>query len=135
MSNAIYPKFLETTLSGALTGLTLKCLAVNLTGGATQYSYSNTHQFVADVASGAIVARSNALTGITFTDGVLNASNLTPAFPTLSGQPFEMVIVYVDSGSDATSKLIVAFDTATGLPLIPAGTDVNIQWGAGIIKL
>lgn len=129
MANAFYPTFLEAILATALTGTTVKAMAVNSVGGATQYTYSAAHNFVSDVASGAILARSGALASKTFVGGVLRADNLAPAFAALAGDPFELVILYIDTGSDATSRLLACYDTATGLPLTPDGTDVNINWG------
>lgn len=64
--------------------------------------------------------------------GVFDAADTT--FPTLSGDASESLILFEDSGSEATSDLIARWDTATGLPLTPNGADVTVQWNAsGII--
>lgn len=64
--------------------------------------------------------------------GVFDAADTT--FTTLSGDASESLILFEDSGSEATSDLIARWDTATGLPLTPNGADVTVQWNAsGII--
>lgn len=67
--------------------------------------------------------------------GIFDAADLV--FTTLSGDASESLILYKDTGTEATSDLIVRWDTATGLPLTPNGANVNVVWHAtnGIIKI
>lgn len=64
--------------------------------------------------------------------GVFDAADTT--FTALTGDAAESLILFKDTGSEATSTLIAFWDTATGLPLTPNGGDVTITWNAsGII--
>lgn len=65
--------------------------------------------------------------------GVFDAADTT--FTALTGDQVESLILFKDTGSEATSKLIARWDTATGLPLTPNGGDVVVQWNAsGILQ-
>lgn len=130
MANLVFPKALQQMLSLMLNATTVKMLAVNVVTGTT-YTYSSAHTFVSDVTAGAIVGRSAALTALTFTDGTFDAADLAAAWASLTGVQFEAVIFYIDTGSDATSRLIAYFDTATGLPLTPNGNNVDVAFNAG----
>ena len=82
------------------------------------------------------VATSSAfLSSKTFTDGTFDAADIT--FSSVTGDESEAVILYVDSGSDATSRLICFLDTvASGLPVTPNGGDITVTWNAsGIFDL
>ena len=65
--------------------------------------------------------------------GVFDAADTT--FTALTGDQAESLILFKDTGSEATSKLVARWDTATGLPLTPNGGDVVVQWnGSGILQ-
>lgn len=65
--------------------------------------------------------------------GVFDAADTT--FTALTGDQVESLILFKDTGSEATSKLVARWDTATGLPLTPNGGDVVVQWnGSGILQ-
>ena len=87
---------------------------------------------------------SSAYTGITpitlgsktSTLGVLDAADIT--FSAVSGSAIGAIILYKDTGSAASSPLILYLDTATGLPITPNGGDIIVQWDSGpnrIVKL
>ena len=64
--------------------------------------------------------------------GVFDAADTV--FTALTGDQSESLILFEDSGTEATSDLIARWDTATGLPLTPNGGDVTVTWNAsGII--
>lgn len=135
MANNVYPKALEQMLSLMLSAASVKMLAVNTVTG-TVYAYNAAHVFVSDVTAGAIVGRSAALTGLTFTNGTFDAADLAAAWASLSGVQFEAVVFYIDTGSDATSRILAYFDTATGLPLTPTGNNVDVVFNAsGIFSI
>jgi len=86
-----------------------------------------TDEFLSDVPSAARVA-TVALTPLTPTDGVLDAANVT--FPEVSGDECEALVIYQDTGSEATSRLVLYVDGASaGLPVTPTGTDIAVTWG------
>ena len=122
MANLIYGKAKQSLLNGQInvSSQVLKILFVDST-----YTFSqNTHQFVSDISSSAIKARSAALANVQNILGVLDADDLTIA--SYPGNAFKSVILYVDTGSDSTSRLIAHIDTATGIPFAGINTALNI---------
>lgn len=85
-----------------------------------------TDDFLDDIGAPARVASSGALTSKTTTDGYLDAADVT--LTSVTGDPFESFTVYVHTGTDSTARLLLNFDTATGLPLTPDGGNVTITW-------
>lgn len=65
--------------------------------------------------------------------GVADAADFTVS--TVSGDEFEYIVIYLDSGTDATSWLIACIDTATGLACTPNGGDITVQWDSGANKI
>lgn len=92
-----------------------------------------THANLSDVPSGDRVATSGALTSKTVTAGVADAADVT--FTALSGAAVSFIVVYKDTGTESTSRLIAYIDTGTGLPFTPSGGDVTIQWDNGASKI
>ncbi len=72
-----------------------------------------------------IIATSANLTAMTITDGAFDHGDET--LTAVSGDQFESVNYYKDSGSAATSPLIVSIDTGTGLPFTPSGGDIDVR--------
>jgi hypothetical protein len=54
---------------------------------------------------------------------------------TVTGDPFESINLYKDSGVEGTSRLIAYIDTATGLPCTPNGGDITVQWDSGANRI
>ena len=77
---------------------------------------------------------SAALDGKTFTGGVFDANNIT--FTAVTGVNAEAIVLFVDTGNAATDALICYIDSATGLPVLPNGGDINVTWsGSGVFSL
>jgi hypothetical protein len=92
------------------------------------------HTFRSSVPAAARVASFGPLTGKTTTLGVLDTADFT--FPTVVGDQAEALIVWKNTGSDATSRLLIFIDTATGLPVTPNGGNIQVIWpAAGIATL
>jgi len=55
----------------------------------------------------------------------------------VTGNTVEALVIYVDTGSAATSPLVAYIDTSvTGLPVTPNGGDITVTWNAsGIFAL
>lgn len=53
----------------------------------------------------------------------------------MSGNQFEEVVSYKDTGVEGSSNLIFNLDTATGLPLTPNNNDVIVTWDGGANKI
>lgn len=86
-----------------------------------------------DIASAARVAVSSALTSPTTTAGVADAADVT--LTSVTGDQFESIVIFKDTGVESTSLLIAFIDTATGLPLTPNGGDVTIAWDNGANRI
>ena len=139
MANALYGLGRESFLSQnpAIDWDTdnIKVLLVKTSSG---YSVAiDTDQFVGNgttpIATANQIARSGNLSGKTVTLGVANASGIT--FSAVSGAASGALVVFKDTGSDATSPLIAYIDTATGLPVTPNGGDINVAWNTGANKI
>jgi len=65
--------------------------------------------------------------------GVADAADITAA--TVTGDAFDSLNIYKNTGAEATSRLIAYIDTATGLPCTPNGGDITVQWDAGANKI
>lgn len=86
------------------------------------------HSSLADVPEEARVAITS-LTDKTAVDGVADAADAT--FSSVSGDEAEALIIYKNTGDEATSTLIAYIDTASGLPVLPNTGDIIIQWDDG----
>jgi len=93
----------------------------------------DTHQFLSDVAASSRIAISAALSSKTKALGVAGAANVV--FSAVSGASIEAIILYQDTGTETTSRLIAYIDTATGLPVTPNGGDINLNWDTGANKI
>lgn len=133
MANALYDKARESFLRGEIIWQTDTIKTVLVDAG--QYTPNlATHQFLSDIPSGARTATSGALTSKTTAAGVADAAD--PVFTGATGVQSEYLVIYQDTGSAATSRLIAYIDTATGLPVTPNSGDINVIFSAsGIFKL
>ena len=133
MANAIYPKYKEALLD-ATANVDLKDGTVKVALVDTGvYTYNAAHDFYDDVTG--VVGTPQAIANKTVTNGVFDGDNVT--YTTVTGATVEALIIYVDTGNAATSRLVAYIDTSvTGLPVTPNGGDISITWsGAGIFAL
>lgn len=93
----------------------------------------STDDFLDDITAPARVASSGAFTTKTKTDGVADADDVT--ISTVSGDPFESIVIYKHTGTDSTANLIAFIDTATGLPCTPNGGNITVQWDSGANRI
>jgi len=114
--SGVYTPAKQALLEAFLNGKTIKAALID----EGVYTYSAAHQFKSSLTG--IVAESDALTGITFTDGVLDAANTV--LTGVSGDTVEAVAFYIDTGSPATSELICYIN---GLNLTPDGGNVSLE--------
>lgn len=88
-------------------------------------SYTSTDEFVSDLTGASIIARSGNLSGKTVTGGVFDANDITVT--SVSGSAFAHVILYKDSGADASSVLVAFYDVSS---FTPSGGNVNVVFNA-----
>lgn len=130
MANQLYPKAKEDFLSGNIdmTSDTIKIVLVD-TG---DYTFSSAHEDLADVPAGGRVSTAT-LSGKSVTSGVFDATDAV--FSNVTGDESEALIIYKDTGVEATSRLIAYIDTATGLPITPSGGDITVAFSDGANKI
>lgn len=133
MANAIYPKWKEAVIQGSanssLAG-NVKAILVDT----ADYTYNAAHDFLDDVPGGAIVATSGNLGTKTYTNGTFDTADFT--FTAVTGDVSEALIIYIDTGSAATSRLVCYRDTSvTGLPVTPNGGDITVSVPSGWFDL
>ncbi len=129
MANLIFPKYKEALLNSDgttdLDASNVKAVLVDL----ADYTYSSAHDFLDDVLVAARVATSGNLASKTTTNGTFDAADFT--FTAVTGDPCEALIIYIDTGTAATSRLVAFYDTGvTGLPVTPNGGDINVTVNA-----
>lgn len=139
MANAIFSKAREAWAGGNVNwgvGTSGDNIFVDLIDVGALVSFNvTTTQFRSQIATAARIATFGPLTGKALTNGVLDANDFT--FTAVTGNQSEALIFWQNTGSDATSRLLIFVDTVTsGLPVIPNGGDVNVVLNAaGIATL
>lgn len=131
MANAIYPKYKEAILAAsANVSLTTGTVKVALSTAA----YNSAHDFYDDVSANSI-GTPQTIASTTVTNGLFDGDDVT--FTSVSGSQVTSLIIYIDTGSAATSRLVTFLDTnVTGLPVTPNGGNISITWNAsGIFQL
>lgn len=138
MSNRVFPKYKKAAMGGGatvnlLTGAVKLALVTISTGG---YTYSDSHEFLSDIPSGDRYAVSGELTGKSI-DDLANFKSANGLFTGVSGAEVECWVMFIDTGSPTTSRLVFYQDTGvTGLPVTPAGANYNaIMDSAGWFQL
>ena len=133
MANALYPlwkeQLLQFTANNNLSAGTVKVALV--TAG---YTYSAAHQFYSSVTA-SVVGTPQTIGTKTFTTGIFSGGNVT--FTAVTGAQVVALVIYIDTGTAATSPLVAFLDTGvTGLPITPNGGNITITWsGSGIFAL
>jgi hypothetical protein len=128
MSNALYPKakaqYMKAAIDLSSSSLTVRAISVDT----ALYTYSASHEFLSDVAGGARIKKTNPLTGktVNLTTGAFDSDDPTmEAVP--GGVDIDAIILFIDTGVDATSRLLMYQDTGIStVPFTPDGSDVRI---------
>lgn len=93
----------------------------------------STDEYLSDIPSGARVATSSSLSGVTVSQGVVDWSDFS--FSTVTGDLSHAIVLYKDTGSASTSALVAIFTNGTNLPVTPNGGDINVAWSNGTSKV
>lgn len=132
MANTLYDfarqRFLEAQLNWMTD--TIKVILVD-TGAYTPQTA--VHQYLADIPISARITPPVTLTSKTTTGGAADAADVT--FTSVSGPSIEAIVIFSDTGTEATSPLMAYIDTATGLPITPNGGDIIVTWDNGTNKI
>jgi len=130
MANALYDLGREGFLDGSIDWDTDNIKAVLVDTGTYTVNLV-TDKFHSDLSG--IVDTSSNLGSKTVTLGVADAADVT--YTAVSGATVEAVVVYQDTGTSGTSRLIAYIDTGTGLPVTPNGGDITVTWDNGANKI
>lgn len=132
MANTLYDSARKGYLEGQFNWLadTVKVLLVSTSAYTVN---AGTHKFLSDISGSARIAGPVTLTGKSTDGGAADANDAT--FTAVSGGAIGAIVIYVDSGQEATSPLLTYLDTATGLPITPNGGDIIITWDNGANKI
>lgn len=125
MANTLYDycrqRFLEAQINWMTD--TVKVILVSTSAYTPQTAI---HQYLADIPVSARIAGPVTLTAKATTGGAADAADCT--FTSVSGATINAIVIYKDTGTEATSPLIAYIDTATGLPITPNGGDIIVTW-------
>ena len=124
MANTLYDycrqRFLEAQINWMTD--TVKVILVSTSAYTPQTAV---HQYLADIPVSARIAGPVTLTAKGTTGGAADAADCT--FTSVSGATINAIVIYKDTGTEATSPLIAMIDTATGLPITPNGGDKRVD--------
>lgn len=133
MANAIYPLYKQALLDASanvdVNDGTVKVALID-TG---VYPYNAAHEFFSSVSG--VVGTPQTIANTTVALGLFDGDNVT--YTAVTGNSAEALLIYIDTGTAATSRLVAWIDTGvTGLPVTPNGGDITITWNAsGIFQL
>ena len=145
MANALFDKGREKFLRGEISWNNDKIgvILVATGTGSDQYEVNlAVHEYLEDIPVAARVALLEAntvdpkeLTGKTTTAGVADANDIK--FEEVTGNEVGALVLYVheDTDTETTSRLIAYIDTAIGIPVIPNGGDIHVEWDDGANKI
>lgn len=127
-----YPKALASALASALDlTATVKMQPVDAT-----VLFDPADEFLSDIpGGGALIGTAVALTGVTTTGGVFGADQPVAFVDVGIGDEYTGYVIYIDTGSSATSQLVLFFDRAGDSSLIDVigdGGVVNVTATGGV---
>ena len=111
MANSLFNKGREAFMSGGI-NMSSDTIKVVLIDAADYVVNLATHQYFSSVTAAGRVATAT-LASKTVTDGIFDAGDVT--FTSVTGDPSEALLIYKDTGTEATSPLIAYIDTARRL--------------------
>lgn len=133
MANALYDKGKKGFLDGEfdLIDDNLKICLVKNTYSVNLVS----HEFLSDINVSHIAGISNSLTNKSTDSGIFDAGDITVENYGTSG--FDYLVLFKDTGTTSTSRLIAYIDTGEGLPVSPTidTISVTINWSNTISKI
>lgn len=125
----VFPKGGEKMFSGAINFETdtIKVVAIP-----EAYVYDPADEFLADL--GAVIGTAQTLAGKSVAGGVFDATDID--FGNLAaGSSIGSLVFYKDTGSAATSPLLLHVTDVTGFPVDTNGSGVSMRWSNGAAKI
>lgn len=134
MANFVYKKTKEALLNGDIDFLSNQ-FKIMLVDASAYTPNENSHEFVSDIPVNAIVKRSEALSNISTSSGILDAQDLLVS--AFDGTAFDSIILYQYNSNDTQARLFFYIDTAQGLPFDGSNSvsSVTIIWNDGSGKI
>lgn len=133
-----YPKFAESLLAwpanSDVSGGTVKTVLLS-----SSYTPAAGDTFLSDLPANSMQGLPQTLGSKTFTSGTFDAADVT--FPLLTGtlstaSVLNAIAVYIDTGTNTTSRLMLYLGSGQGLPLTPNGQNQPVNWNpSGIAPL
>jgi hypothetical protein len=135
VANQLYAKGREGFLDGSIDwdSDTIKAVACD----ATYTPSFSADDFLSDIPVGGRISTSAALTGKTKTDGVADADDVAFLAVT-AGKTINRIVLYKDTGTPTTSRLIGSIDTlstGTALSVPTSGGDILFRWSNGANRI
>lgn len=130
MAKTLYPLGAQKILSGAINFTSDTIKVVFLTSG---YTYSAAHEFLAAVGANT-VGTAQTLGTKSVAGGVFDAADVDFG-AVAAGSTIKAVLMYKDTGSSATSPLIMYHEDFTGFPFATNGAELDIPWNNGAGKI
>ena len=133
MANTLYDKARQRFLEAQIDWMsdTIKCMLVD-TGAYTPNT--SAHEHLSDIPTSARITPPVTLTNKSTAGGAADAADCT--FTSVSStENIEAIVIFKDTGDEATSPLLAYIDTATGLPIQPNGGDIIVTWDNGANKI
>jgi hypothetical protein len=127
MANGFYVPFKTRLLGGNANSLidwdadTIKATLVD-TGDYTVNL--TTHDFFDDVVATPAAEVATATITCSISGAAVDATDW--AWTAVTGDQSEAVVIWKNTGANATSPVAVYYDTSTGLPVTPNGADINV---------
>lgn len=134
MSNFIYKKTKQAFLNGAI-NFSANQFKVLFLKSSEYTPDEDVDEFVSDIPSSAISARSSNIGNLSNTLGIVDGDDVI--VDNYNGGTFEAIAFYQVGSSDSNSRLIFYIDTSEGLPYIVTAnnTTVTILWSNEINKI
>lgn len=128
MANALYDKGRQKFLDGEI-AWSSDDIKLVLVDSATYTVDLAADEFLSDIIAGARVSVSPNFTTKSSDEGVAGADDVV--LSAVTGPESEAIVIYKDTGTEATSPLIAYIDSASGLPVTPNGGNIIITWDTG----
>jgi hypothetical protein len=137
MANAFYTPALQAWARGEIawhsSGDTFEAYLIRTTAstaGDTYYTYSATHDTLADCLTSArssIAAQT--IANPVSSDGAMDGDDVTwPSVPAQASPFGGVIVVKQNTATAADSQLLFYFDTGTGFPVTPDGNNITCTW-------